>query len=90
MSEPAPDDGLYEWRCRADHDGDAVGMLTAALLDDGDAAMSILETLTSGQLIALCWTLSRWWGWAFQHGHGGDPLATLRHSALEIARGKEA
>jgi hypothetical protein len=55
MAEPEP----REWRTRADKDADVVAVLPAARVDDTDADAELLEGLSRGQALILCWSLSR-------------------------------
>jgi hypothetical protein len=84
--DPTNLDGASQWPSRAAMDCDAIAVLTAATLGDPDGAMAVLESLSSGQLIALVWVLAGWWAWAFEHGHGRDPVAALRKIGLAIAQ----
>jgi hypothetical protein len=74
-----------EWESRSAMDADCVAILTAAVCADPDAAMEVLENLSSGQLIALCWVLAGWWSFAWERGHNSDKLAALRKIGLAIA-----
>jgi hypothetical protein len=81
MPEPEP----YRWRNSRDRDADVLGVVSAALLGDYEAAVSILESLSREDLVSLTWCISCWYaGSLAQSNDYDDPLEMVRRIGLVI------
>jgi hypothetical protein len=83
VSEP------YEWTSRADLDGDAVGVIAAALLEDPEASRAIFEGLDRAGSVALAWVIANWAAHFLGHWRGDGAVGTLRRIAAHVAEGDD-
>lgn len=83
-------ESYYEWTSDSDVDRDTLGVVISALLDDREAAQTILESLDREQLASLTWCLASWYARALKlNVDDVDPVEIFREFALQLAERRE-
>jgi hypothetical protein len=75
----------HKWRSERELHSDAIAIGVAALLRDPESTHAVFSGLDRQRVVALAWTLGRFWANTIESHLGADALSSMRRAALAMA-----